>query len=80
MPQLPVWETRRERDMAITLGNIRDAEADFSADSLWDDEDTQTFYESLVDLRAFVPAVLLGEKEKEKPQPRMWVECRAACG
>jgi hypothetical protein len=64
--------------MAITLGNIRDAEADFSADSLWDDEDTQTFYENLVDLRAFVPAVLLGEKEKEKPQPRMWAECRAA--
>ncbi|CAI0442891.1 unnamed protein product [Linum tenue] len=30
---------------------------------LWDDEDTRAFYESLPDLRAFVPAVLLGESE-----------------
>nr|CAD1827855.1 unnamed protein product [Ananas comosus var. bracteatus] len=30
---------------------------------LWDDEDTKAFYESLPDLRAFVPAVLLGETE-----------------
>ncbi|KAF6134866.1 hypothetical protein GIB67_002267 [Kingdonia uniflora] len=30
---------------------------------LWDDEDTRAFYECLPDLRAFVPAVLLGELE-----------------
>ncbi|KAJ0960577.1 hypothetical protein J5N97_001570 [Dioscorea zingiberensis] len=30
---------------------------------VWDDEDTRAFYESLPDLRAFVPAVLLGEAE-----------------
>ncbi|KAK3158519.1 hypothetical protein QOZ80_2AG0138210 [Eleusine coracana subsp. coracana] len=30
---------------------------------IWDDEDTKSFYESLPDLRAFVPAVLLGEVE-----------------
>ncbi|KAF3580960.1 hypothetical protein DY000_02035615 [Brassica cretica] len=30
---------------------------------IWDDEDTKTFYECLPDLRAFVPAVLLGEAE-----------------
>ncbi|KAK3154687.1 hypothetical protein QOZ80_2BG0193890 [Eleusine coracana subsp. coracana] len=30
---------------------------------IWDDEDTKSFYESLPDLRAFVPAVLLGEAE-----------------
>ncbi|KAL3689456.1 hypothetical protein R1sor_015765 [Riccia sorocarpa] len=30
---------------------------------VWDDEDTRSFYESLPDLRAFVPAVLLGEVE-----------------
>eukprot|EP01018_Ginkgo_biloba_P009187 Gb_41555 [translate_table: standard] len=30
---------------------------------VWDDEDTKAFYESLPDLRAFVPAVLLGEAE-----------------
>lgn len=58
--------------MAISLGNIRDGETDFTGDSLWDDEDTRTFYESLVDLRAFVPAVLLGDK------PRMC--CAGPCG
>lgn len=30
---------------------------------IWDDEDTRAFYECLPDLRAFVPAVLLGETE-----------------
>eukprot|EP00249_Psilotum_nudum_P018824 c26978_g1_i1 orf=54-3764(+) len=30
---------------------------------IWDDEETRSFYESLPDLRAFVPAVLLGEPE-----------------
>ncbi|KAL6011591.1 Regulator of nonsense transcripts upf2 [Asimina triloba] len=30
---------------------------------IWDDEDTRAFYECLPDLRAFVPAVLLGEAE-----------------
>ncbi|CAI0411623.1 unnamed protein product [Linum tenue] len=32
-------------------------------EALWDDEDTRAFYESLPDLRAFVPGVLLGEAE-----------------
>ncbi|MQL74633.1 hypothetical protein Taro_007011 [Colocasia esculenta] len=30
---------------------------------IWDDEDTRAFYESLPDLRQFVPAILLGEAE-----------------
>ncbi|KAL3732115.1 hypothetical protein ACJRO7_028884 [Eucalyptus globulus] len=34
-----------------------------TAEALWDDEDTRAFYECLPDLRAFVPAVLLGEVE-----------------
>ncbi|MED6152342.1 Regulator of nonsense transcripts upf2, partial [Stylosanthes scabra] len=33
------------------------------AEPVWDDEDTRAFYECLPDLRAFVPAVLLGEAE-----------------
>lgn len=32
-------------------------------EAIWDDEDTRAFYECLPDLRAFVPAVLLGESE-----------------
>lgn len=34
-----------------------------SLEPIWDDEDTKAFYECLPDLRAFVPAVLLGESE-----------------
>ncbi|KAG9450196.1 hypothetical protein H6P81_010161 [Aristolochia fimbriata] len=34
-----------------------------SLEPVWDDEDTRAFYECLPDLRAFVPAVLLGEVE-----------------
>jgi hypothetical protein len=30
-------------------------------DAIWDDEDTRTFYESLPDLRAILPAVLFEE-------------------
>lgn len=40
-----------------------------TVDSIWDDEDTRSFYESLPELRALVPGVLLGDasdKEKEK--------------
>lgn len=35
---------------------------------VWDDEDTRAFYECLPDLRAFVPAVLLGESEPKIEQ------------
>ncbi|XP_006647558.1 regulator of nonsense transcripts UPF2 [Oryza brachyantha] len=46
---------------------------------IWDDEDTKAFYESLPDLRAFVPAVLLGEaepklNEKGREQPESIAE------
>ncbi|CAI8584077.1 unnamed protein product [Vicia faba] len=36
---------------------------DSSVEPVWDDEDTRAFYECFPDLRAFVPAVLLGETE-----------------
>ncbi|WOL12332.1 regulator of nonsense transcripts UPF2 [Canna indica] len=38
---------------------------------VWDDEDTRAFYESLPDLRAFVPAVLLGEAEPKSNEPQV---------
>ncbi|KAB2078714.1 hypothetical protein ES319_A06G183200v1 [Gossypium barbadense] len=34
-------------------------------EAIWDDDDTRAFYECLPDLRAFVPAVLLGESESK---------------
>ncbi|KAL3617609.1 Regulator of nonsense transcripts upf2 [Castilleja foliolosa] len=38
---------------------------DSALEALWDDEDTRAFYECLPDLRAFVPAVLLGDAESK---------------
>lgn len=41
-----------------------------AVEAVWDDEDTRSFYECLPDLRAFVPAVLLGEADsKASEQP-----------
>ncbi|CAA0811276.1 Regulator of nonsense transcripts UPF2 [Striga hermonthica] len=40
-------------------------------EALWDDEDTRAFYECLPDLRAFVPAVLLGESEAKSNEPSL---------
>ncbi|TYG65814.1 hypothetical protein ES288_D06G217100v1 [Gossypium darwinii] len=34
-------------------------------EAIWDDDDTRAFYECSPDLRAFVPAVLLGESESK---------------
>ncbi|XP_027902301.1 regulator of nonsense transcripts UPF2 [Vigna unguiculata] len=39
-----------------------------AVEPIWDDEDTRTFYECLPDLRAFVPAVLLGETEPKSSE------------
>ncbi|XP_051119290.1 regulator of nonsense transcripts UPF2 isoform X2 [Andrographis paniculata] len=39
-----------------------------SVEPLWDDEDTKAFYENLPDLRAFVPAVLLGEADPKSSE------------
>ncbi|OIV97285.1 hypothetical protein TanjilG_07037 [Lupinus angustifolius] len=45
---------------AISSGAGKDSSI---VEPIWDDEDTRAFYECLPDLRAFVPAVLLGETE-----------------
>ncbi|KAH7840664.1 hypothetical protein Vadar_019892 [Vaccinium darrowii] len=47
-------------DVALFPGGGKDSSI---LEALWDDEDTRCFYECLPDLRAFVPAVLLGEAE-----------------
>uniref|UniRef100_A0A803M476 MIF4G domain-containing protein n=1 Tax=Chenopodium quinoa TaxID=63459 RepID=A0A803M476_CHEQI len=39
-----------------------------AAEAVWDDEDTRAFYECLPDLRAFVPAVLLGEADSKSSE------------
>ncbi|KAL4437467.1 hypothetical protein ABPG77_003448 [Micractinium sp. CCAP 211/92] len=43
------------------------AEGEQQTQQVFEDEETRAFYESLVDLRAVVPAVLLGDKAKDDP-------------
>ncbi|KFK36817.1 hypothetical protein AALP_AA4G175200 [Arabis alpina] len=61
-PAMPEDGTTRltAGDEASTSAAVKDASV---PEPIWDDEDTKTFYECLPDLRAFVPAVLLGEAE-----------------
>nr|XP_029118468.1 regulator of nonsense transcripts UPF2 isoform X3 [Elaeis guineensis] len=64
--QPPVMPDDR-RTTRVTTGVEVSSSASGKESSLfepvWDDEDTRAFYESLPDLRAFVPSVLLGEAE-----------------
>ncbi|KAL8094963.1 hypothetical protein AgCh_036464 [Apium graveolens] len=47
---------------ATSTGTGKDSS---TLEAIWDDDDTRAFYECLPDLRAFVPAVLLGESESK---------------
>lgn len=33
---------------------------------IWEDEDARNFYENLIDLKAFVPAILFKDNEKSQ--------------
>lgn len=54
-------------DEASSSGAVKDTSV---PEPVWDDEETKTFYECLPDLRAFVPAVLLGEVESAKTKDK----------
>ncbi|CAM0903744.1 unnamed protein product [Alopecurus aequalis] len=62
--QPPVMPDDGHTTRVTTGTELSPSVKDFSAvESIWDDEDTKAFYESLPDLRVFVPGVLLGEAE-----------------
>jgi regulator of nonsense transcripts 2 len=50
------------------LGLWRCQESEGLGGSPFEDEETRSFYETLPDLRAVVPAILLGDKPEEKPE------------
>lgn len=69
MPPMPAFDSSADAGLddgldptdlmsADLLAGARNAEDDRTDDSLWEDEDTQSFYENLVDLRAIVPGIL----------------------
>jgi regulator of nonsense transcripts 2 len=68
MPQLPEDSHTTRIDSGTSLQNSVEKENP-QVESIWQDEDTRSFYENLPELRVLVPAVLFGEsdpKEKEK--------------
>ncbi|XP_037486437.1 regulator of nonsense transcripts UPF2-like isoform X3 [Triticum dicoccoides] len=62
--QPPVMPDDGHTTRVTTASELSPSGKHFSAvEPIWDDEDTKAFYESLPDLRVFVPGVLLGEAE-----------------
>ncbi|KAM0923815.1 hypothetical protein ACQ4PT_005325 [Festuca glaucescens] len=62
--QPPVMPDDGHTTRVTTGAELSPSGKDFSVvEPIWDDEDTKAFYESLPDLRVFVPGVLLGEAE-----------------
>ncbi|XP_077976967.1 regulator of nonsense transcripts 2-like isoform X2 [Glandiceps talaboti] len=66
MPDLPEDESiKQDIGMGIDVFNPYNLTAEFDFEtSLWEDEDTKSFYESLLDLKAFVPGILFKDSEK----------------
>lgn len=69
IPDLPE-DQLEEKDEISTINvftPVRGTEYD-TENGLWEDEDTRTFYETLKDLKSFVPQILFKEKETKPPK------------
>ncbi|KAJ3214865.1 hypothetical protein HDU67_001130 [Dinochytrium kinnereticum] len=65
MPDLVIENLNDKGTMNINYGvSNANEKASGSALDIWEDEDSRAFYEDLVELRDFVPNVLLGEKQE----------------
>ncbi|KAK3289206.1 Regulator of nonsense transcripts upf2 [Cymbomonas tetramitiformis] len=63
MPELPEETVSRVAEVCqVSMGSTAGVPTE-QAGALWEDEEMRTFYESLPDLRAFVPALLLGDTD-----------------
>lgn len=51
----------------FTPGKPGDYELD---GGIWEDEDARNFYENLVDLKAFIPAILFKDNEKSQSKDK----------
>eukprot|EP00039_Didymoeca_costata_P008053 m.107377 g.107377 ORF g.107377 m.107377 type:complete len:1229 (-) comp13926_c0_seq3:2125-5811(-) len=68
MPELPEEEEDEMTSTSIDISNpFRVAEADGTTSHLWEDGETQGFYENLTDLRAHVPEMLFRVKTTDPP-------------
>lgn len=67
MPDLPKTEVDEDDLLTIDFLHPEKSLADFDFEhSLWEDEDTRTFHENLIDLRTMVPAILFKNCAKLK--------------
>uniref|UniRef100_A0A9J8CX38 Regulator of nonsense transcripts 2 n=1 Tax=Cyprinus carpio carpio TaxID=630221 RepID=A0A9J8CX38_CYPCA len=76
MPELPVDKTvQEEHGPGIDIFTPgKPGEYDLEG-GIWEDEDARNFYENMVDLKAFVPAILFKDNEKSS-QPSKGTESR----
>ncbi|KAG1674543.1 Regulator of nonsense transcripts 2 [Nymphon striatum] len=70
MPELPVDKNADEEDEnSIDLfSRFKESESEGDTFSLWEDEETRTFYESLQNLKAFIPGILFKDSIKNNKQ------------
>jgi regulator of nonsense transcripts 2 len=64
MPDLPEDESLQNEDsVLIGLFSPKEGQSleEAAANALWEDEDTRTFYENLIDLKAVIPGILFKE-------------------
>eukprot|EP00123_Amoebidium_parasiticum_P016187 comp23320_c0_seq2/m.38380 comp23320_c0_seq2/g.38380 ORF comp23320_c0_seq2/g.38380 comp23320_c0_seq2/m.38380 type:complete len:1223 (-) comp23320_c0_seq2:468-4136(-) len=67
LPDLPVREIKTQ-EVGISVGNsILDGDGE---GGIWEDDEARSFYENLVQLRAFVPAVLFGDSAAESAESK----------
>ncbi|KAI8834313.1 armadillo-type protein [Chytridium lagenaria] len=63
IPELPIEDAGDKNSMSINYGAAHSNDKGSGENFLWEDEENRLFYEELVDLKDFVPSVLLGEKQ-----------------
>ena len=61
MPELTWEDPKKSDDVDDEENDIDEAVESSALGALWEDEETKSFYEDLVDLKAFIPAILYKE-------------------
>lgn len=72
VPNLPKDECFNQDSEAGTLdihNRFKDGEAE-AMTSIWEDDDTRSFYENLPDLKAFIPGILFKDSSQSTSQPQ----------
>ena len=71
LPELPLDTLDAEDNEELNLMNFDvsnrfKGQPEFEASSLWEDEDTRTFYQQILDLKSIIPSILYKDSVKEE--------------